>query len=248
MDIALNIKELSVSYGDLNVLKNISFSLKRGEFVAVLGLSGAGKSTLLRSINRLTESSGEIEINNTDINKLSNKELRFFRRKISFIFQDYNIIDDLYTIENVLSPFLAYKNVFKALLSIYSKEEYALALKYLDRVGLSDYAYTKSKYLSGGQKQRVAIAKAICQKPELLLADEPISSLDEANAEIVMDLFKRLNKKKNLTILMNLHDVVIAKKYSDKILALKDGEILFFKETEKVSEDDIRDLYSKKVL
>ncbi|MDO4814133.1 MAG: phosphonate ABC transporter ATP-binding protein [Gemella sp.] len=247
MEKALEVKNLSVSYSDVKVLNELSFSLNKGEFVAVLGLSGAGKSTLLRSLNRLTESDGQILINNQDINKLNNKELKNFRRKISFIFQDYNIIDGLYTIENVLSPFLAYKNIFQSLLSLYTKEEYALALKYLDRVGLSDFAYTKSKYLSGGQKQRVAIAKAICQKPELLLADEPISSLDEANAESVMELFKRLNRKKNLTILMNLHDVAIAKKYSDKILALKDGKILFFKETEKVSEEEFKDLYNRKI-
>ncbi|MBF0849003.1 ATP-binding cassette domain-containing protein, partial [Streptococcus danieliae] len=145
--------------------------------------------------------------------------------------------------ENVLSPFLAYKNIFQSLFSIYSREEYEMALKYIDKVALKEYAYTKVKYLSGGQKQRVAIAKAICQKPDLLLADEPISSLDEVNSKAIMDLFKTLNKKKKLTILMNLHDVTIAKKYSDKIMALKDGRLLFFKNTNEVSDDEIRNLY-----
>lgn len=240
----LIVKNLVFSYNKNVILDNLSFSLEKGEFVAVLGKSGAGKSTLLRCLNKLNVAdSGKIFINGDDILSLNKNKLRFVRQKIAFIFQDYNILDNLYTLDNVLTSFLAKKNFLLAMANIYSKEEYELAIKYLTLVGLEKEIYKKSKYLSGGQKQRVAIAKAICQKPEVLLADEPISSLDKNNSEAIMTLFKTLNKKKNITVLMNLHDINVAKKYCDKILGLKDGKILFFKKTESVTEDELNELY-----
>ncbi|MBF0713922.1 phosphonate ABC transporter ATP-binding protein [Gemella sp. GH3] len=241
----LIVKNLTMSYNDKDVLDDISFQIEKGDFVAVLGKSGAGKSTLLKCINKLLISrKGEILINGNDILKEKGKTLQNTRKKISFIFQDYNILDNLYTIDNVLTPFLANKNFFSSLLNNYTKEEYSLAIKYLGKVGLIDEAYRKSKYLSGGQKQRVAIAKAICQKPEILLADEPVSNLDQKNTEDIMNLFATLNKKKNITILMNLHDVDLAKKYSKKILGIKNGKILFYKKTECVTDEELIQLYN----
>lgn len=241
---SLVVENLSMIYGKNKVLDSINFEVLKGDIVAVLGKSGAGKSTLLRCINKLNiPSNGSILINGENIVNKKGKKLQNMRKKISFVFQDYNIIDNLYTIDNVLTPFLANKNFVTALLGFYKKEEYELALKYIEKVGLSNEAYTKCKYLSGGQKQRVAIAKAICQKPELLLADEPVSSLDQKNSEDIMDLFSMLNKKKNITLIINLHDVNIAKKYSNKILGLKNGKILFYKNTERVTDDEIRELY-----
>lgn len=244
MDKKLEVKNLVMTYADTPVLNDINFEVSKGDFVAILGKSGAGKSTLLRCINKLnTATSGEILIDNKDVLKTSGSELQNLRQKISFIFQDYNILDNLYTIENILAPFLVNKNFLNLLFTNYKKEEYELALKYLSKVGLEKEAYKKSKYLSGGQKQRVAIAKALCQKPEILLADEPISSLDEINSEIIMDLFKKLNEKKNITILINLHDVNVAKKYSKKVLGLKNGKILFYKDTESITDEEFRELY-----
>lgn len=241
----LVIKNLQVNYGKNKVLNNISFNVSSGDFVAILGKSGAGKSTLLRSINKLiTPEKGQILINNKDILILKNKELRNLRTKIAFIFQDYNILDNLYTIDNVLTSFLAKKGFFNSLFLNYTKDEYNLAVKYLTKVGLENEIYKKSKYLSGGQKQRVAIAKAICQKPSILLADEPVSSLDNINANNILELFSTLNKKKKLTILINLHDVDLAKKYCKKIIGLKDGKILFYKDSESVTEDELRELYN----
>ena len=162
---------------------------------------------------------------------------------MAYVFQDLNIIDNMFVIDNVLVPFLNRKNFIDVLLNRFTKEEYERALYCLEKVGISKLAYTKAKYLSGGEKQRVAIARSLAPNVELILADEPISSLDERNSSQIMEIFKRINIKKNKTIILNLHNVEIAKKFSDKILALKNGEIFFYKKSEEVNEDDVREVY-----
>ena len=162
---------------------------------------------------------------------------------MAYVFQDLNIIDNIYVIENVLIPFLNRKNFIQVLFNQFSKQEYERALYCLEKVGISKLAYTKAKYLSGGEKQRVAIARSLAPNVDLILADEPISSLDEKNSTQIMEIFKRINIKKNKTIILNLHNVEIAKKFSDKILALKNGEIFFYKKSPEVNEDDIRKVY-----
>ena len=240
----LEIKNLVFNYGTSNVLNDISFDVPKGEFVAIVGKSGAGKSTLLRCLNLLNKpNSGKINISGENIINFNKKKLKMIRREIAFIFQDYNVLDNLYTVENVLTPYLAKKSFF-GLLAGYTKKDYLEGLEYLRQVGLEEEAFRKSKYLSGGQKQRVAIAKALAQNPKLLLADEPVSSLDEKNTTLIMDTFKRLNKENKITVLINLHDVNLARKYSTKILGLKDGKILFYKDSDKVSDDEFEELYS----
>ncbi|MDD7409777.1 phosphonate ABC transporter ATP-binding protein [Fusobacterium gastrosuis] len=244
MDKIIEVNKLIKNYNDRKILKEISFSIKKGEFISIIGESGAGKSTLMRCLNGLEEiNSGSIKFYNKEITILKEKEKNIIKRQMAFVFQDFNIIDNLYVIENVLLPFLARKNVFQVLMNSYSKEEYERAMYCLEKVNLTKLAYTKAKYLSGGEKQRVAIARALVPNVDLILADEPISSLDEKNAQQIMEIFKRINEKKSKTIILNLHNVYIARKYSDKILALKNGEIFFFKESEKVTEDDIREVY-----
>ena len=240
----LEIKNLVFNYGTSNVLNDISFDVPKGEFVAIVGKSGAGKSTLLRCLNLLNKpDSGEINISGENIINFNKKKLKLIRREIAFIFQDYNVLDNLYTVENVLTPYLVKKSLAGLLLG-YTKEEYNAGVAYLKQVGLEDEAFKKSKYLSGGQKQRVAIAKALAQKPKILLADEPVSSLDEKNTTLIMDTFKRLNEQNGITVLINLHDVNLAKKYSTKILGLKDGKVLFYKDSDKVTKDEFEELYS----
>lgn len=244
MDKIIEVNKLIKNYNDRKILKEISFSIKKGEFISIIGESGAGKSTLMRCLNGLEEiNSGSIKFYNKEITILKEKEKNIIKRQMAFVFQDFNIIDNLYVIENVLLPFLARKNVFQVLMNSYSKEEYERAMYCLEKVNLTKLAYTKAKYLSGGEKQRVAIARALAPNVDLILADEPISSLDEKNAQQIMEIFKRINEKKSKTIILNLHNVDIARKYSDKILALKNGKIFFFKESEKVTEDDIREVY-----
>ena len=240
----LEIKNLVFNYGTSNVLNDISFDVPKGEFVAIVGKSGAGKSTLLRCLNLLNKpNSGKINISGENIINFNKKKLKMIRREIAFIFQDYNVLDNLYTVENVLTPYLVKKSLAGLLLG-YTKEEYNAGVAYLKQVGLEDEAFKKSKYLSGGQKQRVAIAKALAQDPKLLLADEPVSSLDEKNTTLIMDTFKRLNEQNGITVLINLHDVNLAKKYSTKILGLKDGKVLFYKDSDKVTKDEFEELYS----
>ena len=240
----IEVSNLVKNYGDRQILKNISFSIQKGEFISIIGESGAGKSTLMRCLNGLEEiNSGSIKFYDKEIATLKEKEKNLIKRQMAFVFQDFSIIDNLYVIENVLLPFLARKNFLQVLINSYSKQEYERAMYCLEKVGLVKLAYTKAKYLSGGEKQRVAIARALAPNVDLILADEPISSLDEKNAQQIMEIFKRINSKKNKTIILNLHNVELAKKFSDKILALKNGEILFFKESEKVKEDDIREVY-----
>lgn len=244
MNIIIEVKNLKKNYDNKEVLKNISFSIKKGEFISIIGKSGAGKSTLMRILNMLEDiNSGSIKFYGNDSVNINEKEKNKLKRKMAFVFQEYNVIDNLPVIDNVLLPFLTRKNFLEALFNYYTKEEYERAMYCLEKVDIKNLAYTKTKYLSGGEKQRVAIARALAPNVDLILADEPISSLDEKNAVQIMEIFKRINLKKDKTIILNLHNVEIAKKYSDKILALKDGEIFFFKESEKVSTDDIRQVY-----
>ena len=240
----IEVKNLVKNYGTKEILKNISFSINKGEIVSIIGESGAGKSTLMRCLNGLEEvNSGSINFYGTDITKLKTSDKNEIKKQMAYVFQDLNIIDNMFVIDNVLVPFLNRKNFIDVLLNRFTKEEYERALYCLEKVGISKLAYTKAKYLSGGEKQRVAIARSLAPNVELILADEPISSLDERNSSKIMEIFKRINIKKNKTIILNLHNVEIAKKFSDKILALKNGEIFFYKKSEEVNEDDIREVY-----
>lgn len=244
MNTIIEVKNLKKNYDNKEVLKNISFSIKKGEFISIIGKSGAGKSTLMKILNMLEDiNSGSIKFYGNNSVNIGEKEKNKLKRKMAFVFQEYNIIDNLPVIDNVLLSFLTRKNFLEALFNYYTKEEYERAMYCLEKVDIKNLAYTKAKYLSGGEKQRVAIARALAPNVDLILADEPISSLDEKNAIQIMEIFKRINLKKEKTIILNLHNVEIAKRYSDKILALKNGEIFFFKESEKVSADDIRQVY-----
>jgi len=187
-------------------------------------------------VKNLVKNYGDKEI-------LKNISFNINKGEIISIIQDLNIIDNMYVIENVLVPFLNRKNFIQVLFNKFSKQEYERALYCLEKVGISKLAYTKAKYLSGGEKQRVAIARSLAPNVDLILADEPISSLDEKNSTQIMEIFKRINIKKNKTIILNLHNVEVAKKFSDKILALKNGEIFFYKKSAEVNEDDIRKVY-----
>ena len=204
----IEVKNLVKNYGTKEILKNISFSINKGEIVSIIGESGAGKSTLMRCLNGLEEvNSGSINFYGTDITKLKTSDKNEIKKQMAYVFQDLNIIDNMFVIDNVLVPFLNRKNFIDVLLNRFTKEEYERALYCLEKVGISKLAYTKAKYLSGGEKQRVAIARSLAPNVELILADEPISSLDERNSSQIMKIFERINIKKNKTIILNLHNV-----------------------------------------
>ena len=241
----LSIKNVSKKYNNgTNALKNISFDVEKGEFISVIGPSGSGKSTLLRSINKMIDiSQGSILFEDKNIESLKKTQIELVRREIGMIFQSYNLVERLTVIENVLHGRLGYKSVIAGILGIYSEEEKKEAFNFLEKVNMIKYAYHKCNELSGGQKQRVGIARAIMQKPKLLLCDEPIASLDPKTAENIMDYLKKIVSELKITCIVNLHQVDIAKKYSDRIIALNKGEKIFDDKTEWLTDDMIEFIY-----
>lgn len=241
----LSIKNVSKKYNNgTNALKNISFDVEKGEFISIIGPSGSGKSTLLRSINKMIDiSQGSILFEDKNIENLKKTQIELVRREIGMIFQSYNLVERLTVIENVLHGRLGYKSVIAGILGIYSEEEKKEAFNFLEKVNMTKYAYRKCNELSGGQKQRVGIARAIMQKPKLLLCDEPIASLDPKTAENIMDYLKKIVSDLKITCIVNLHQVDIAKKYSDRIIALNKGEKIFDDKTEWLTDDMIEFIY-----
>lgn len=241
----LELKGIKVVYDKKIVaLKDVDLKIEQGEFIGVIGSSGSGKSTLLKTINLLVRpTEGEVLIDGKDITSISSKELRKIRADIGFIFQDYNLIERSTVLENVLIGRLPYTTTFKSLLGIFKDDDYERAQIALRQVGLSDKIFKKADDLSGGEKQRVAIAKTLCQRPRMILADEPVASLDRASSQSVMEYFKKVNEKKNITILINLHDVDLALKYSHRILAIKDGRIIFDGKPGELDERILKELY-----
>ena len=241
----LSIKNVEKKYNNgTNALKNISFYVEKGEFISIIGPSGSGKSTLLRSINKMIDiSQGSILFEDKNIENLKKTEIEIVRREIGMIFQSYNLVERLTVIENVLHGRLGYKSVIAGILGIYSEEEKKEAFNFLEKVNMTKYAYRKCNELSGGQKQRVGIARAIMQKPKLLLCDEPIASLDPKTAENIMDYLKKIVSELKITCIVNLHQVDIAKKYSDRVIALNKGEKIFDDKTGRLTDDMIEFIY-----
>lgn len=246
----LSVKNILKEYNNgTTALKNVSFEVEKGEFISIIGPSGSGKSTLLRSINKMIDiSQGSILFKNRNIEKLKKKEIELVRREIGMIFQNYNLVERLTVIENVLHGRLGYKSVFAGILGIYSEEEKKEAFNFLEKVNMTKYAYQKCNELSGGQKQRVGIARAIMQKPKLLLCDEPIASLDPKTAENIMDYLKKIVTELKITCIVNLHQVDIAKKYSNRIIALNKGEKIFDDKPEYLTDDMIEFIYKDEEL
>ena len=246
----LSVKNISKEYNNgITALKNVSFDVEKGEFISIIGPSGSGKSTLLRSINKMIDiSQGSILFENRNIEKLKKKEIELVRREIGMIFQNYNLVERLTVIENVLHGRLGYKSVFTGILGIYSEDEKKEAFNFLEKVNMTKYAYQKCNELSGGQKQRVGIARAIMQKPKLLLCDEPIASLDPKTAENIMDYLKKIVTELKITCIVNLHQVDIAKKYSNRIIALNKGEKIFDDKPEYLTDDMIEFIYKDEEL
>ena len=241
----LRIEGLKVIYDKkVLALENVDLSIADGEFVGVIGSSGSGKSTLIKCINLLVKpTEGNIFIDETNIMKLDHNGLRDIRKGIGFIFQDYNLIDRSTVIDNVLIGRLAYKSSIQSLFRLFSMDDYERALKALTYVGLDEKVYERADQLSGGQKQRVAIAKTLCQRPKIILADEPVASLDIASSQMIMDYFQRANEKKNITIIINLHDVELAKKYCSRIIALKKGNVVFDGKAGELTDDILKGVY-----
>ena len=238
----LEIRNLKKNFSNgTKALRGVSLNVKRGEFVSILGPSGSGKTTLLRSINGLENiENGEIIFDN---NKIVSKNLSDVQRKTGMIFQEFNLVNNLSSINNVLSGLLNSSSKFLSMFYLFTRDQKINALKALDTVGLLEKSYNRVDELSGGQRQRVGIARAIIKKPILLLADEPVASLDPKAALATMQLLKKINKEFNITILCNLHQIELASKFSDRIIGLSNGSIVF-DDTANSLDKNINKLYS----
>ena len=225
----LKIDHLTKIYENgFKALDNISVEIPDGQFVAIIGLSGSGKSTLLRCINRLIDpTDGQIMWNGLDITAATDDELRQIRRRIGMIFQQFNLVKRSSVLTNVLSGRLGYINPAFSLFNYFPRREKDRAMLALERVGIAARANNRASALSGGQQQRVGIARALMQEPELMLADEPVASLDPATSHSVMKYLVSLNKEDGITILCSLHFLSLARTYADRVIALKDGKLEF---------------------
>jgi phosphonate transport system ATP-binding protein len=243
----LIIENLTKVYDNgFKALDNISFEVPDGQFVALIGLSGSGKSTLLRCINRLIEpTEGRIIWNDLDITAVSSEEIRFLRRRIGMIFQQFNLVRRSSVITNVLSGRLGYTNPMFSLFNYFPAADKQRALDNLKRVGIREQAYKRASELSGGQQQRVAIARALMQNPELMLADEPVSSLDPATADSIMQYLDVLNKEDDLTVIASLHFLSLARAYADRVIALKDGRLEFDGPPKEIDNVRFKEIYGE---
>ena len=223
-------------------LKGVDLKINKGEFVSILGPSGSGKTTLLRTINGLeTSTGGEIYFDNKKVN---NNNISEVQKKAGMIFQEFNLVNNLSAINNVLTGLLNSSNKFLSLFYLFSKEQKIEALRSLETVGLLEKSHNRSDELSGGQRQRVGIARAIIKKPLLLLADEPVASLDPKSSNLILSLLKKINQEFGTTILCNLHQVDLAKKYSDRVVGLMDGKIIFDEKSVNINEAYLKKIYT----
>ncbi len=246
-DPILSIRNLFKTYPNgTQALKGVSFDVPAGQFLVVIGLSGSGKSTLLRCVNRLIEpTDGEIIFDEIDIASAEADQLRRARRQIGMIFQHFNLVSRSKVITNVLAGRLGYTNPLLSLINRFSPEDKALAVKNLDRVGLADKALSRADALSGGQQQRVGIARALMQNPRLLLADEPVASLDPVLAHTIMQYLEQINKEDGITVICSLHFLDLVQRYADRVIALKDGELMFDGTPDEIDDARFKEIYGE---
>lgn len=234
--------------GGVHALKDVSLEIEQGEFVAIIGLSGAGKSTLIRTINKMHPiTNGKLTVNNQDVSELKGKKLRKFRRSIGMIFQSFNLIPRTTVIKNVLAAKVPDMPLYKTIFGIYTKKDKQQALEALDRLGILEKAHVRTDKLSGGQMQRVALARTVAQNPDIILADEPVASLDPITAAQVMSDFTRINQELNISVLINIHHVDLALEYADRVIGIRGGEIVFDGPSEKVDEEILEKIYGRKL-
>ncbi|GGC14593.1 phosphonates import ATP-binding protein PhnC [Marivita lacus] len=240
----LILSNVTRQFGETTAVDRVSLSIQPGQFVGVIGRSGAGKSTLLRLINRLIDpGSGSVSFDGVEVTALKGKALRAWRRDCAMIFQQFNLVDRLDVLTNVLIGRLAEHGFLSSMAMRFTEEERAMAIQALDRLDLVPQALQRAGTLSGGQQQRVAIAKALVQQPKIMLADEPIASLDPANATRVMDGLKQINTEDGLTVLVNLHTLDTARAYCDRIVAMRAGRVMFDGTAHQLTDDVVRDIY-----
>jgi phosphonate transport system ATP-binding protein len=243
----LVIENLTKVYADGTIaLKDVSFTVRDGEFLAVIGLSGSGKSTLLRCINRLIDpTAGRIIWNGTNISALKHNQLREVRREIEMIFQQFNLVKRSSVLTNVLSGRLGYVPSWQSLMFRFPKDDVDRAFKNMDRVGIADKAYNRADALSGGQQQRVGIARALMQEPKMILADEPVASLDPVLAHSILKYLEQLNKEDGITVICSLHFLDLVHRYATRAIGLKDGVKVFEGLPKEIDDGRFKEIYGE---
>jgi len=246
--VILDVKKLSKVYPSGTwALKDISFQVNQGEFIAVIGLSGSGKSTLLRCLNRLLDpTAGEIFFQGKDVANLTRaSEIRSLRKSIGMIFQQFNLISRHSVLSNVLMGRLGETSTLKSLFHRFTREDHEKSMAALRLVGIAEAADSRVDQLSGGQQQRVAIARTLVQQPTLLLADEPVASLDPATCHVVMDYLKKVNRELGITVICNLHFLSLVRQYADRVIALRDGELVYVGLPSSINEEWFKTIYGE---
>ena len=243
----LKVEHLTKVYdGGVVALEDVSFEVDAGDFLAIIGLSGSGKSTLLRCINRLVEpTEGRITWNGEDITTASQEELRRIRRRIGMVFQHFNLVHRSKVTTNVLSGRLGYTNPAMSLINRFPRKDNTRARDELERVGLADRSHHRADELSGGQQQRVGIARAMMQQPEMILADEPVASLDPVLAHSIMQYLEQINKELDVTVMCSLHFLDLVHRYGKTVIALNDGKLVFAGTPAEIDDEKFKEIYGQ---
>ncbi len=229
-------------------LKDINLTINDGEFVVVVGMSGAGKSSLIRSINRMvTPTDGELLLDGENVLTFKERKLRQLRTNVGMVFQSYNLVKRMSVLRNVMAGRLGHTGTLRSMLGLFSQDDLQLAMNNLKRVGIEEKAYVRADQLSGGQQQRVSIARVLTQQPKVILADEPVASLDPPTSHRVMKDLRRISKEDNLTTLVNLHFIDMAMEYADRIIGLRDGQVVFDGPISEVSEATFEEIYGRPI-
>ena len=243
----IRFSKASVTYpGGVHALRDVSLEIPDGQMVVIVGLSGAGKSTLIRAVNALVPlSSGELSVGDRSVTRLKRRELRALRAEIGMIFQTFNLVKRTSVLNNVLMGRLYHTPTWRSLVGLYRKDDVEIAMQSLERVQIVEKAYVRASNLSGGQQQRVGIARALAQDPKVLLADEPVASLDPPTSHVVMRDLQRINRELGITTIVNLHFLDLARAYGERIIGLRDGAVVFDGSGEEADEEVFRDIYGR---
>ena len=243
----IKFENVSVTYpGGVKALNNVSLEINEGDFLIIVGMSGAGKSTLLRTVNNLVKpTEGEVFVDSRNVTKANKKELKKIRSDIGMIFQTFNLVNRSSVLKNVLTGRLSQVSTLRSILGLWPNEDKQIAFESLNQVEILEKAYVRGSNLSGGQQQRVGIARALAQKPKVMLADEPVASLDPITSRVVMKYLKEINKELGITTIVNLHFLDLAKEFGERLIGLKDGKLVYDGKVEDVSDEDFENIYGR---